>query len=131
MNRYGLTLSNQWFQFTDRIEIFSIVNGNAGRGSWKILASENATDGSYIDVVITSENAGSTSIYDIAPQAGVVLALGNNVSDYESFCQNRPTLDPRKRVPFYFQTMRKVRRVDAEYMKVFARLMESNKYFQG
>jgi hypothetical protein len=52
------------------------------------------------------------------------------VNDFESWCNNRPTLDPRKRVPFWFQTMRRGRQVDSEYKKVFARLMESNEYFR-
>lgn len=130
VSRYGLYLSEKWFQNRDVVNILSNVSGNAGRGSWKVLASEPATDGSYIDVVVTSQNAGSASIYDAAPTSGLLLAMSNNVSDYESFCNNRPTLDPRKRVPFYFQTMRRSRRVDAEYMKVFSRLMESNQYFR-
>jgi hypothetical protein len=79
---------------------------------------------------MTSQNAGSTTVYDTAPTAGVLLAGGNNVSDWESFCLNRPTIDPRKRVPFWYQTMRRSRAVDSEYKVVFARLMESNEYFR-
>lgn len=130
VSRYGLDLDAKWFVDRDRIHLFGRSGGTTTIGQWKVLASHVAADLSYIDVLITSENAGSSTPYDVAPTAGVILAGGNNVNDYESWCNNRPTVDPRKRVPFWFQTMRRGRRVDSEYKKVFARLMESNEYFR-
>lgn len=131
VNRYGIDLDAKWFVDRDRVMIFGRASGTATMGHWKVLASAVATDLSYIDVLIKSEgNTSSATPYDAAPTAGVLLAGGNNVNDFESWCQNRPTLDPRKRVPFWYQTMRRARRVDSEYEKVFMRLMESNKYYQ-
>lgn len=130
VSRYGIDLDAKWFVDRDRIHLFGRSGGTTTIGQWKVLASEVAADLSYIDVLMTSENAGSSTPYDVAPTAGVILAGGNNVNDYESWCQNRPTLDPRKRVPYWYQTMRRGRRVDSEYKKVFARLMESNEYFR-
>lgn len=130
VSRYGIDLDPKWFLSRDRIHIFGRAGGVTTIGQWKVLASEVATDLSYIDVLVTDENSGSSTPYDPAPTAGVILAGGNNVNDFESWCNNRPTLDPRKRVPFWYQTMRRARRVDSEYKKVFARLMESNEYFR-
>jgi hypothetical protein len=130
VNRYGIDLDAKWFLDRDRVHIFGRASGTATLGQWKVLASAVATDLSYIDVLIVSENAGSATPFDAAPTAGVLLAGGNNVNDFESWCNNRPTLDPRKRVPFWYQTMRRTRRVDSEYKAVFARLMESNTFFQ-
>jgi hypothetical protein len=130
VNRYGIDLDAKWFVDRDRIHLFGRTGGQTTNGQWKVIASAVATDLSYIDVLVSSENAGSATPYDAAPTAGVILAGGNNVNDFESWCQNRPTLDPRKRVPFWYQTMRRGRRVDSEYKKVFARLMESNEYFR-
>jgi len=131
VTRYGIDLDASWFVSTDRVMVFGRnAAGQSTRGQWKVLASAAAADSSYVDVIMTTENGGSTTNYDTAPTAGVLLALGNNVNDYESWCHNRPTLDPRKRVPFWYQTMRRTRCVDSEYKKIFARLMESNEYFR-
>lgn len=130
VTRYGFDLNAEWFSSRDVVYIMGRAGGISMQGNWKVLASEVSPDLSYIDVVITSQNAGSAAHYDAAPTSGVLLAGGNNVNDFESFCLNRPTLDPRKRVPFWYQTERRARKVDSEYMTVFARLMESNKYFQ-
>ena len=131
VNRYGIDLDAKWFVSRDQVHIFGRASGTSTLGQWKVLASAANTDMTYIDVLLTSEgNTASATPYDTAPTAGVLLAGGNNVNDYESWCHNRPTLDPRKRVPFWYQTMRRSRWVDSEYMKVFSRLMESNRYFQ-
>jgi hypothetical protein len=130
VSRYGIDLDKKWFVDRDRLHIFGRSNGQTTIGQWKVFASEVATDFSYVDVVMTSENAGSSTPYDATPSSGVLIAGINNVNDYESWCQNRPTLDPRKRVPFWYQTIRRGRRVDSEYKKVYARLMESNEYFR-
>jgi hypothetical protein len=131
VTRYGFDLNAAWFLSRDRVNIFGKNGaGSFTNGQWRVLASAVDANLSYIDVLLTSENAGSSTPYDTAPTAGVLLAAGNNVNDYEAYCLNRPTLDGRKRVPFWYQTMRRARRVDSEYKKVFARLMESNEYFR-
>lgn len=132
VTRYGIDLNRQWFLDRDRVFIMGRAgNGASTRGVWKVLASEVAADLTYVDVLITSENAGSATTFDAAPTAGVLMAMGNNVNDFESWCQNRPTLDPRHVVPYWVQTMRRTRCVSSTYKEVFARLMESNKYFQA
>lgn len=130
VSRYGIDLDAKWFLTADRVTIFGRAGGQTTNGQWKVLASAATSDLTAVDVLLTSENAGSVTPFDAAPTAGVLLAQGNNVNDFESWCNNRPTLDPRKRVPFWFQTMRRGRQVDSEYKKVFARLMESNEYFR-
>jgi hypothetical protein len=130
VTRYGIDMDSKWFLNRDRIHVFSMNAGQSLRGQWKVLASEANDDRTYVDVLVTTENAGSTTPYDATPTAGVILAGTNNVSDWESFCANRPTLDPRKRVPFWYKTDRWGRRVDSEYKTVFAKLMETNEAFQ-
>jgi hypothetical protein len=130
VTRYGFDLDPKFFAPRDRIHLFNLSNGQTAHGQWKVLASAVSDDLSYIDVLVTSENAGSTTPYDSTPTTGIVMPGTNNVNDFESFCQNRPTLDPRKRVPFWYKTDRWGRRVDSEYKAVFARLMESNEFFR-
>ena len=130
VTRYGIDLDSKWFVNRDRIHVFNIANGQTMHGQWKVLASEANDDRTYIDVLVTDENGGSTTPFDLTPVAGVILAGTNNVNDFETFCQNRPTLDPRKRVPYWYKTERWGRRVDSEYKLVFAKLMETNEAFQ-
>jgi hypothetical protein len=132
VTRYGFDLDAKWFVSTDRVSVWGRAgNGQSTRGQWKVIAAAANTAMTYVDVLIKSENAGSSTPYDVAPTGGVLLALSNNVNDIESWCNNRPTQDPRKRVPFWYQTSRRTRCVDSEYQKVFARLMESNEYFRA
>lgn len=130
VTRYGFDMDAKWFADKDRVLIFGRASGQSTRGQWRVLAAEVNTDLTYIDVLLRSENAGSTTPFDAAPTAGVLLKAGNNVNDFESWCKNRPTLDPRKRVPFWYQTMRRTRCVDSEYKVVFNKLMESNEFFR-
>lgn len=130
ITRYGFDLTANWFVSKDRVLILGLAaGGQSTRGQWRVMAAAANTAGTYVDVLLKDENGGSATAYDTAPTEGVLLAMGNNVNDYESWCYNRPTLDPRHRVPFWYQTMRRTRCVSSEYRKVFARMMESNKYF--
>lgn len=126
VSRYGVDLDAKWFWDRDRVIIFGRKNGQMAQGQWKVFASAAAADNSYVDVLLTSQNTGSATPYDTAPASGVLIQTGAYVNDFESWCHNRPTLDPRKRIPFWIETVRRTRCVDSEYRKVFQRLMESN-----
>lgn len=131
ITRYGIDTDSKWFLNRDRVHIFNRASsGTSLRGQWKVLASAVDTSLSYIDVLLTSENAGSLTPFHQAPTSGVIIAGTNNVNDFESFCQNRPVLNPRKHVPFWYKTERWGRRVDSETKKVFLRLAEGNKWFE-
>jgi hypothetical protein len=130
VTRAGFDLDAKWFAVRDHVHILNRPSGQSQMGEWRVLASEVATDLSYVDVLVHSVNGGSNTPYDATPSTGVLLRGGNNVNDYEQYCQNRPTLDPRKRVPFFYKTDRRTRCVDSEYLAVYKRLMESNEYFQ-
>lgn len=127
---YGVDMDAKWFVSRDRVYLFGRANGSVTQGQWKVLASAADTAMSYVDVLITSENAGSAVQYDAAPTAGVLVSGGPSVNDFESWCNNRPALNPTNRVPFWIETTRRSRCVDSETKRVFARLSESNKYFE-
>lgn len=129
VNRYGVDLDAKWFLDRDVVHIFGRSNGTATNGAWQVLQSAVATDLSYIDVAISSQNGGSVTPFDAAPVSGVLVPGVNNVNDFESWCNNRPALNPEKRVPFWVQTMRRTRCVDQLYREVFAKLMKDNRYF--
>lgn len=106
-------------------------------GQWEIIASAADTAQTYVDVLIrqqfqTGDQGGSTGYADEeAPTNGLVLVGINNVNDYESLCKNRVTVNPRKNVPFFYQTYRDCRRVSSSYMEMFGRLMADNAYFEA
>lgn len=126
-SRYGVEANELWFR--DRDVIFVLGRSGIGvaqMGQWKVLASAEAADKTYVDVLVTSQNAGSTAPYNTAPTSGVVLIGVNNVNDYEKWCNNRPNYDGKKHVPFWWQTMRRTRRIDQQYREFLARLTTSN-----
>lgn len=131
-NRFSIPPDNGLFLPNSTIHIFTKrSNGRAEHGQWKVLTSAVGAFG--VDLLIYDANGGSDELYEAAPTAttgGVVIPGVNNVNDFEKWCSNRTTLDPRKRVPFWFQTRRNARCVDSEYKKVFARLMTSNPAFR-
>lgn len=130
VTRYGIDTDSKWFLGRDRIHLFNKSGETTLKGQWKVIAAAHNTDRTYIDVLMSSENSGSTTPFDGTPTSGLIIAGTNNVNDYESFCQNRPTLNPRRHVPFWYKTDRRGREVDSETKKVFMRLNEGNKWFE-
>lgn len=130
-SRYSIPMDANWFRDRESIHIFNKDSGGITQhGQWKVLASASADDLTYADVLVRSVNAGSSEPFDPAPEDGVLIVGLNNVNDFEQWCQNLPTIDPRKKVPFWLQTFRNARCVDSEYRAVFKRLMESNVAFR-
>lgn len=130
-SRHGIPMDVNWFRQRESIHIFSRTAGGATRHSqWVVVAAASAPDLEFTDLVIADINGGSDELYDATPTAGVLIPGVNNVNDYEKWCQNLPTLNPRKEVPFWVQTFRTGRCTDSEYRKVFLRLMESNPAFR-
>lgn len=121
----GIDLDAKWFNERTVIHILTRESGVVGDGAWKVLASAVASDNSYVDVLVVSQNAGSSAAYDTTPNAGLVLIGVNNVHDVEKWCNNLPNWDPRKVVPFWVQTFRRTRCVDSEYIKFYNRLRTS------
>jgi hypothetical protein len=126
-SRYGAEANELWFRDRDRIFVIGrSAIGVAQIGQWKVLASAEATDKTYVDVLCVSENAGSSQPYDTAPTTGVIIIGVNNVNDYEKWCNNRANYDGKKHVPFWWQTMRRTRQVDQLYKEYYARLTTTN-----
>jgi len=130
-SRHSVPVDEKFFRSRDTLHIFNRrADGQTQHGQWKIYAAANNAALGFCDVLIQSENAGSDEPYDATPTAGVVIPGINNVNDYESWCHNLPTLDPRKRVPFWRQVRRSARCVDSEYRTVYKRLYDANPAFK-
>lgn len=130
-SRYGIAMDPNWFRFRETIHIFTRRgNGASEHGQWKVLATASNAALTFVDVVIADMNAATPDPFNSAPTSGVMIPGINNVNDYEKWCQNLPTIDPRKRVPFWVQTFRTARCVDSQYREVYGRLMEANPAFR-
>lgn len=130
-NRHGIPVDANWFRSSEVLHLFSRAgNGVLQQGNWRVLAAAIDTSATYIDVIMVSENAGSTAPFNAAPTGGLLIPGINNVNDYEKWCTNLPTVDPRKRVPFWYQPRRQARRVDEEYERVYQKLFETNPAFR-
>jgi len=129
-SRHSIPADANWFRVRDNVHIIGSDGGLAQHGQWRVLAAVAADDLTSVDVVVRSVNAGSTEPYAAAPTAGVIINGVNNVSDYEQWCQNLPTIDPRKRVLFWWQTWRGARCIDSEYKEVYKRLYDTNPAFR-
>ena len=69
---------------------------------------------------VTATGVGSNAIVTI----GV-----NNINDFEHWCHNRPALNTRKHVPFWYQTSRHTLCVSEFYKEWLERTMRTNAYF--
>lgn len=125
VSRYGVELDAKWFNPRTVIYLMSVSSGVTQNGAWRVLASAVSTAGDYIDALVTSENSGSNQEFAAAPTTGIVTIGVNNVNDYESWCHNLPNPNVHKRVPFWFQTIRRSRCVDQFYKEFLKRMMES------
>jgi len=109
--------------------------GTAQKGQWRIKESAISTDGLSVDILLVDQNAGSVntaaspSSYDSTPITGVVVIGINNVGDVEQWCKNPANYNPAKLVPFWYQTYRRTRCVDDQYLAVQKQLLADNQYF--
>ena len=130
-NRYSLDPNASWFVPGGTIHTFGrSSSGAATRSQFEIIAAavDGAANPVFTDVAVKAvSNGDSTS--DGTIEAGVAVIGANNVSDYESWCNNRPALNPNRVVPFWTQTSRYTLCVDEFYKEWFAKLSANNPYF--
>lgn len=137
-SRYGVPVNQAFFRPMDTLHIFNTASGAGGgtlqHGAWRVIDSIHSADQTQCFVAIMDINAPGGEGYDASPgqnNAAYMVPGINNVNDYEKWCNNRPTLDPRKMTPFWRQVSRMTRCVDSEYLIVYSRLMESNAAFRA
>jgi hypothetical protein len=132
-SRYSLDPNTAHFVPGGTIHVFGRTSAGAASRTQFIIdsaANENVASGTptWTDVALVAVVDGGSSS-DAAVSSGVAVIGVNNVSDYESWCQNRPALNPNRVVPFWTQTSRYTLCVDEFYKEWFAKLSANNPYF--
>jgi hypothetical protein len=141
-SRASIPLDDRWFVPGMNVYISARTTaGTALRGSFLVIASTASTfnGGNTIMIQATAQNstlgaigkADFTNYTGGAPLSAGVLVRGSaNVQDVERWCYNRPALNDRKHVPFWFETDRHTMCTDQLYESYFKRLQDGNEYFK-
>lgn len=80
--------------------------------------------------LISKYQSPATDVAATGVGSKAVVTIGvNNVNDFESWCNNRPALNTRKHVPFWYQTSRHTLCVSEFYKEWLERAMRTNAYF--
>lgn len=141
-SRSSIPLDSRWF--VPGMNIYVNARSSAGtalRGSFLVTGSQASTFGGNNTILITATaqndtlgwvaKAAFSGFTGGSPlSAGVVIRGSANVQDVERWCYNRPALNDRKHVPFWFETDRHTMCTDQYYEAWFKRLQEGNEYFR-
>ncbi len=141
-SRASIPLDERWFVPGMNVYVNArSAAGTALRGSFLVVGSQASTFGGNATIMITATaqndtlgwvaKAAFSGFTGGAPlSAGVVIRGSANVQDVERWCYNRPALNDRKHVPFWFETDRYTMCTDQLYEAWFKRLQEGNEYFK-
>ena len=127
---YGVPLDAKYFLPNHQLYVMNQSGGGSSLMSqYRVSAAAVSAGGDYVDVLVEDLNSFDSSTSDAAPIKGLVIIGANNVNDFEKYCYNPYNYNPIKFVPFWYQTRRRMRRVDSAYMELFQKLMEDNQWF--
>lgn len=131
----SVDLDLSWFPAGIRVYTFGqSAGGSSTRGAYTVVSAAATTHsgGAAIAVTLAPLNAGSYLDEEKTedPTAGFLVLGTPNVADVEQWCENRPALNPRKHIPFWYQTSRWTMCVDELYERAFDRLRSNNEYFR-
>lgn len=141
-SRASIPLDDRWF--VPGMNVYLSARSSAGtalRGSFLVTASVPSNFGGSptIKITATAENdtlgaaakAAFSGFSSGSPLSAAVLVRGTaNVQDVERWCYNRPALNDRKHVPFWYETDRYTMCTDQLYEAWFKRLQDGNEYFK-
>lgn len=141
-SRHSVPLDVQWF--VPGMNVFVMGRSAAGtalRGSFLVVSAQTSTFGGNDTIMITATaqnstlgwvaKANFTGFTGGSPLSAAYLVRGSaNVQDVERWCYNRPALNPRKHVAFWWETDRYTMCTDELYEAYFSRLQEGNEYFK-
>jgi hypothetical protein len=141
-SRASIPLDDRWFVPGMNVYVSArTASGTALRGSFLVVGSEASTFGGQTTILVTATaqndtlGAAAKAVFSGftggVPLSAAVLVRGSaNVQDVERWCYNRPALNDRKHVPFWYETDRHTMCTDQLYEAHFKRLQDGNEYFK-
>lgn len=141
-SRSNVPLDVRWFVPGMRVFLTArTAAGTALRGSFVVVSAQTSTFGGNDTILVTATGENSTlgwvakaaftGFTGGSPLSAAFLVRGtNNVQDVERWCYNRPALNDRKHVPFWWQVSRNTMCTDELYEHWFNRLRDGNEYFR-
>lgn len=141
-SRTSVPLDVQWFVPGMNVFVFArSAAGTALRGSFLVTGAQTSTFGGNDTILITATaqndtlgwvaKAAFSGFTGGSPLAAAYLVRGSaNVQDVERWCYNRPALNDRKNVAFWWETDRYTMCTDQLYEAYFKRLQDGNEYFK-
>jgi len=136
-SRTNVPLDVRWFVPGMRVFVFArSAAGTALRGSFVVTGATTGTFGGNDTIIVTATGENSTlgwvakAAFTGTLSAAFLVRGTNNVQDVERWCYNRPALNDRKHVPFWWQVSRHTMCTDQLYEHWFNRLREGNDYFR-
>jgi hypothetical protein len=136
-SRSNVPLDVRWFVPGMRVFVFARSAAGTGlRGSFIVTGATTGTSGGNDVIIITATGENSTlgwvakAAFTGTLTAAFLVRGTNNVQDVERWCYNRPALNDRKHVPFWWQVSRNTMCTDQLYEHWFNRLRDGNEYFK-
>jgi hypothetical protein len=141
-SRANIPIDERWFPIGATLFVNGrTAAGTALRGAFLITGTQVSSFGGNATVMVTATAQNSTlgwvaksdfsGFTGGAPMsAGWAIRGTANIQDVERWCYNRPALNDRKHVPFWFETDRYTMCTDQLYESWFKRLQSGNEYFR-
>lgn len=141
-SRASIPIDERWFPTGATLFVNGRSSaGTALRGAFLITGSQTSTFGGNSTVLVTATaqndtlgwvaKAAFSGFTGGSPMsAGWAVRGSANVQDVERWCYNRPALNDRKHVPFWWETDRYTMCTDQLYEAWFKRLQDGNEYFR-
>ncbi len=141
-SRTSIPLDVQWFVPGMNVFVFArSAAGTALRGSFLVTGAQTSTFGGNDTILVTATaqndtlgwvaKAAFSGFTGGSPLSAAYLVRGSaNVQDVERWCYNRPALNDRKNVAFWWETDRYTMCTDQLYEAYFKRLQDGNEYFK-
>lgn len=141
-SRTSMPLDQSWFVPGMNVYVFARASsGTALRGSFNVTSAVPSTFNGQNTILVTATSENGATLGNAAKAAFSGFSLGSslanavlvrgtpNVQDVESWCYNRPGLNPAKSVAFWWETDRWTMCTDELYEAAYRRLKEGNPYF--
>jgi hypothetical protein len=107
------------------------AGGSVSRTAWQVTACIVSNNVAFLTLASLNANSNlDPDKVDLTPDTGYLTIGGNNVSDYEKECQEKPAYMTKKLVPFWVKTRRWSMCKSSKYDQYRSLMMANNPLFR-